>query len=135
MKAQIRAGTFRTSPVEAPKPAVTVETLAPIYLEHHVKLRGLKSRRNIVQHLDAFARAFPQPLSEITTLDVEQFALRLSKQGRAVATVNRYLARLRHIFNWAIGREYVDKTPFKRGTHSLIRLERENNRRQRRLVA
>jgi integrase len=135
MKAQVRAGTFRTSRTDQPRPVLTIETLAPIYLENHVKLHGPKSRRNIVQHLETFARAFPQPLSEIFTLDVEQFALSLRQRGNAVGTVNRYLARLRHIFNWAIGREYLDRTPFKRGSHSLIKLERENNRRQRRLSA
>jgi integrase len=93
----------------------------------------LRSVRNIAQHLETFKHEFPQPLSSITTADVEQFVLRLKGQGRSVGTVNRYLARLRHIFNWAIGREYVDHTPFKRGTHALIKLERENNRRHRRL--
>ncbi len=29
------------------------------------------------------------------------------------------------MFNWAVGREYLVQTPFRRGTEVLIRLERE----------
>ncbi len=133
LKAQIRAGTFRVPSADKAKPPATFASLAPIYLENHVRLRGLRSDRNIAQHLAAFQEAFPQPLAAITTSDIEQYALRLKREGRTVATVNRYLARLRHVFNWAIGHDYLERTPFKRGTLSLIRLERENNRRQRRL--
>src|ERR1051326_1336638 len=37
------------------------------------------------------------------------------------------------MFNWAVGREHLDKTPFRRGNHALIKFERENNRRIRRV--
>ena len=40
---------------------------------------------------------------------------------------------LRHMFNWAVGREYLDRTPFRRGTEVLIRLELEDNVRRRRI--
>jgi hypothetical protein len=35
--------------------------------------------------------------------------------------------------NWAVGREYLDRTPFRRGTEVLIRLELEDNKRRRRV--
>ena len=37
--------------------------------------------------------------------------------------------------NPALGREYVAQTPFRRGTLALIKFERENNRRIRRVTA
>src|SRR3989449_11073375 len=40
---------------------------------------------------------------------------------------------LGHMLNWAVGREYLDRTPFRRGTEVLIRMEREDNRRRRRI--
>jgi integrase len=40
---------------------------------------------------------------------------------------------MRHMMNWAVGREYLDKTPFRRGTETLIRKLREDNRRRRRI--
>lgn len=38
------------------------------------------------------------------------------------------------MLNWAIEREYLDRTPFRRGAQAVIRLERENNRRSCRLT-
>jgi hypothetical protein len=37
------------------------------------------------------------------------------------------------MMNWAVGREYLDLTPFRRGTETLIRRLREDNQRRRRL--
>ena len=37
------------------------------------------------------------------------------------------------MLNWAVGREYIDRTPFRRGTETLIRKLREDNRRRRRV--
>ncbi|HMF98187.1 MAG TPA: hypothetical protein VKE96_27990 [Vicinamibacterales bacterium] len=37
------------------------------------------------------------------------------------------------MMNWAVGREYLDRTPFRRGTETLIRKQHEDNRRRRRL--
>ena len=36
--------------------------------------------------------------------------------------INRYLARLRHVFSWAIEEGYVETTPFKRGEKTIIKL-------------
>jgi integrase len=40
---------------------------------------------------------------------------------------------MRHMMNWAVGREYLDRTPFRRGTETLIRKLREDNQRRRRI--
>ena len=37
------------------------------------------------------------------------------------------------MLNWAVGREYLDRTPFRRGTETLIRKLQEDNRRRRRV--
>ena len=37
------------------------------------------------------------------------------------------------MLNWAVGREYLDRTPFRRGTEVLIRMELEDNKRRRRI--
>ncbi|MCA1559698.1 MAG: tyrosine-type recombinase/integrase [Acidobacteria bacterium] len=49
------------------------------------------------------------------------------------ASINRTLGLLRHMLNWAVGRDYVDRTPFRRGTEVLIRMELEDNKRRRRI--
>jgi len=37
------------------------------------------------------------------------------------------------MFNWAVGREYLDRTPFKRGSATLIKKLHEDNKRRRRI--
>ena len=70
-----------------------------------------------------------KPLREIRTADIEDFvaslkipALLASHQKtarvRRPATINRYLSLLKHMFNWAVGREYLERTPFRRGTRT-----------------
>jgi integrase len=41
---------------------------------------------------------------------------------------------LRHILNWAVAREYLERTPFRRGGEVLIRLLKEDNQRKRRIT-
>ena len=81
-------------------------------------------------------------ITKIRTADIEDFVADLKKprtvNGKdartlAPASINRTLGLLRHMLNWAVGREYLDRTPFRRGTEVLIRLEREDNRRCRRV--
>jgi integrase len=55
-------------------------------------------------------------------------ALRLSAKSRSGAKggevgINRLLARLRHVYSWAIEEGYVDETPFKRAGKAIVRLE------------
>jgi hypothetical protein len=42
-------------------------------------------------------------------------------EGRRLtpASINRTLGLFRHMLNWAAGREYLDRTPFRRGTEVL----------------
>jgi hypothetical protein len=70
---------------------------------------------------------------EIRTADVADFIADLKKprvvnglEGRKLtpASINRTTGLLRHMLNWAVGREFLDRTPFRRGTEVLIRLER-----------
>ena len=81
---------------------------------------------------------------EIRTADVEDFIADLRKRrivhGQsetrplANASINRSIQLLQHMLNWAVGREYLDRTPFRPGTETLIRKLREDNRRHRRLT-
>jgi integrase len=49
------------------------------------------------------------------------------KKTRKKSTLNRYKARLRHMFNWAIGEEYIEKSPFGFGEHVKIKLDSEDD--------
>ena len=83
-----------------------------------------------------------RPVAEIKTADIDDFVADLKRprvvnglEGRRLtpASINRTLGLLRHMLNWAVGREYLDRTPFRRGTEVLIRMELEDNKRRRRI--
>jgi integrase len=81
------------------------------------------------------------PIAEIKMPDIDDFIAEL-KQPRVIngldgrrltpAPINRTLGLVHHMLNWAVGREYLDRTPFRRGTEVLIRMELEDNKRRRR---
>ena len=81
-------------------------------------------------------------LEDVKTADIEDFIADL-KLPRVVnrqpnrtlspASINRTFELLRHMMNWAIGREYLERSPFRRGTETLILKQHEDNQRRRRL--
>src|ERR1700687_4196449 len=84
------------------------------------------------------------PVADITTDTIERFrevrSVRLFVRRRGqnveriangVIAANRHLAFLRGVFNWAIRVGYLERTPFKRGTETVVKLARELRRRRR----
>ncbi len=145
LRKAVRAGTYDTRGIEPPRVGapLTFRQLAEIYRERHVEARKLALAKTIDYRLKPLLRAFgDRTLTEIRTADVEDFIADLKKprmvnglpdRTLAAASVNRSLELLRHMLNWAVGREYLNKTPFRRGTEPLIRKEREDNKRRRRV--
>ena len=93
---------------------------------------------SLKQRLGKIARRFGE--LAMTDLEkpgpIEDFKADLIEDGRANATVNRYLAQLRHMTNWAIGRGYMKKSPFyhKLKNPSGVKLLKGENQRKRRLA-
>jgi integrase len=72
-----------------------------------------------------------RPIDEITTDDIEAFRdWRKSKKLSAVA-INQDPRLLRKMFNWALRKGYLTRTPFKIGSEPAIALEREIPRNKR----
>ncbi len=141
----VRNGTFSAEGVVEPDTPLTFAKFASIYVERYVKAKGLASADTIEYRMAPILEHFGgKLLAEIRTADVEDFIAKLKQPTllakhqhaprlRRPATINRYLSLLRHMFNWAIGREYLERSPFRRGTQALIRQEPEDNRRHRRV--
>jgi integrase len=68
-------------------------------------------------------------VSDVTTDTIEQF--RAARREAGIVATNRNLALLRACFNWAIRVGYIERTPFKRGTETVVKLSRELPRRRR----
>ena len=108
----------------------TISDLLKLYRARYVDVEPLKSRSTMISQLNVLAaelgelpaRALERPEA------IEDFKARYA--NRAVATTNRYLARLRHISNWAIGRELLAATAFhRRGVRIVAKNERHRERR------
>ena len=113
-----------------PATPLTFAVFAKIYIERHVEAKKLAGARSIRYRLRPLMERFGERLlSSITTADVEDWIADLRKprllHGRvhilADASVNRQIETIRHMLNWAVGREYLEKTPFRRGTETLIK--------------
>src|SRR5262249_46635694 len=117
---------------------------AEIYNERHVQAKQLAVARTIEYRLRPLIERFgDRPLKEIKTADIEDFIADLRKprtvnrqpnRRLAAATINRNIEMLRHMMNWAVGREYLDRTPFRRGNQMLIRKLAVDNTRRRRVT-
>jgi integrase len=122
---------------------LTFQQFAEIYKERHVFAKKLAIGKTIDYRLRPILEHFgDRLLPEIKTADVEDFIADLRKPRIAArrkprtlkpASINRTIEILRHMMNWAVGREYIDRTPFRRGTETLVRKLREDNQRRRRI--
>jgi len=145
MRDAVRAGTFAKKEAEPLEERLTFNRFADLYIERYVKASHLASAGTIDYRMSLLRKHLGRKLlTDIKTADIEDFVARLkepcrlaavqkSLRVRTPATINRYLSLLRHMFNWAVGREYLDRTPFRRGTQTLVRQELEDNRRHRRV--
>ena len=50
--------------------------------------------------------------------------MRTLRRVRGIVGTNRLLEQLRHLFSWAIGEGYIERTPFKRGGVTVVKLEK-----------
>jgi integrase len=114
----------------------TFDAFANLYLERYVAVKDLRSVSTIEYRLRLLRSRFgSRRIADIRTGDIEDLRMDLRAAGKKPATINRYLALLRAMLNWAVLRGDLDQTPFRRGSQAVIKLERENNRRRRRLSA
>ena len=111
---------------------MTFATLVPLYVERYCEPQGInmdsdQSRLDILKaqfgHLPLSALERPGP--------VEDFRADLLARGLKPATINRYLARLRAMLNWAIGRELMTRNPISGRTG--LRMLHEGSHRVRRV--
>ena len=130
MREAVRKGTFakeRATPT-------TFSAFADLYVARYVAARALRSVDTIEHRLTLLRRRFgSRRIGDIRMGDIEDLRMDLRAAGKKPGTINRYLALLRAMLNWAVLRGDLEQTPFRRGSQAVIKLERENNRRSRRL--
>ncbi len=143
MKDAARAGRLSKRDDRRPEGPLTFAQFAKLYADKHARAKNLALAEAIDYRLKPLIAFFGhRRLMDIKTADIEDFIAELRKPrrvngepGRTLkpASVNRSVELLRHMLNWAVAREILDKTPFRRGSATLIRPLLEDNRRRRRL--
>ena len=110
--------------------AIPFGEIAGMYLEEHSKVnKPQRSYQEDSYMMKNFKEEFKdKPLREITSLDVERLKAKMA-QRVAVATVNRRLTLLKHLFTKAMEWDYVDSNPVKK-----VKFFKENNARVRYLT-
>lgn len=94
---------------------MTVAKFLDLYDTKYVDVEPLKSRASIKSRLRALkALLGAQPLKTLETPGPVD-DLKRAYSGRKQATMNRVLGELRHVVNWGIAREMLEKTPFRPG--------------------
>lgn len=144
VRAALQAGRNGKDPGQAGQ-ALTFRAFADLYVKGYVKLNALKSEDTITYRMEILKDHFgDRPLADIRTADIEDFLADLktpaklgpkqkTERARRPATINRYRSQLVQMFNWAVSRDYLERTPFQKGTKTLIPTMREDNKRDRRL--
>ena len=118
LTAAIRDGTFDERGLDPPpdNSPMTFGKFAEVYKQRHVLAKGLALSSTIDYRLKPLIERFGnRPIAEIKTADIDDFVADLKRprvvnglEGRRLtpASINRTLGLLRHMVNWAIGREY-----------------------------
>jgi integrase len=133
---EIGSGKDPRQPVVA-VPTTTVADFVKDYIKYHCEAQKL-NMDSLGQRLSKLSERFGH--LSMTDLEqpgpIESFKMDLMTAGLANATVNRYLAQLRHMTNWAIGRGQMRKSPFYNKLTNVagVRLLKGENQRSRRLV-
>lgn len=140
LRIAIKAGKFGQP---APRQDMTLRQLADTYIERYVSVErkdtaadfccGLNVICNTVLPLPTGGRApfGDWRLTDIVTDSVMRYAEARRAAGAGVGGTNRSLSRLRALLNWALKAGYLDQTPFKRSSVTVVKLSRETPRSRR----
>ena len=141
VRGEIRTGTFvdPDAPVVTPAPTEVETRLTfgdvcdryrTVYVDRYLRPR---TAEQAAYHLAILRRVeIPAPGATTIRLETKPFdailkadveAVREARRPLGIVGCNRLLARLRHLFNWAIGEGYVDRSPFKRESVTVVKLE------------
>ena len=126
----------RRPPIRGRSGELTVAEFLGEYRRRHCEAEKLNMDA-LGSKLNVLERRFGSfPLTDLEKPGpIEDFKTDLIEADKANSTVNRYLAQLKHMIGWAIGRELMKKSPFYHKTlnPSGIRLLKGENSRSRRV--
>ena len=119
----LHAGQGRSAALEA---GLTLKALCNLYLDYQNKQLAAGEIKyahfyDLQRYLGAFLQqAGPNRLvSDIRTVDIQQFRAKLIADGLAPNTINPRLQAVKAVFNWALDNEVIDRGPNLRAVKGL----------------
>lgn len=92
---------------------IKFKTLCDLYRKHaYINLKDIKHVKSRVNHIENFFKPNTN-IKFITKSKIEQYKASLLNEGKAPATVNRYLSMLHKIFTLGIDNELLEVNPFR----------------------
>jgi integrase len=130
----------------APRTELTLRQLVDVYLERYVRVKRAATERSFKYELGRPCRTvLPRPtggsaplgdwrLTDIVTDTIERLRQVLRQEGSGLVAINRYLSAMRALCNWAVRVGYMPETPFRRGSQTVVSIEKKDEpKRSRRL--
>ncbi len=97
---------------------LSLKTLCNLYLDHQesraaigeIKVRHLNDQTSILRNFVKFIGS-NRFVSDISTIDLQNYRRKLIKMGKAAHTINNVIATVKAMYNWAMDNEVIDSIP------------------------
>jgi len=110
----------------------SIKDLCNLYLDHQesraligeITLRHLHDQ---ISRLRNFAKFIGpnQLVSEISTIDVQNYRRKLIKSGKSPNTINNHIAAVKSMYNWAVNNEILDRAPNMKAIKKITKKKEE----------
>ena len=97
---------------------LSLKTLCNLYLDHQesraqvgeIRLRHLHDQVLLLRHFARFVGP-NRSLSQLSTIDLQNYRRKLIKDGKSPNTINNRLSAVKSMFNWALDNEVIETAP------------------------
>lgn len=117
---------------KSPKPrsssdVLSIKTLCNLYLDHQesratigeIKLRQVSDQISLLRDFVRFVGS-NRPVSNISTIEVQNYRKKLIKAGKSPNTINNRMAAVKAMYNWALDNEVIDSSPKLRAVKKIM---------------
>jgi len=111
---------------------LSIKTLCNLYLDHQesrsiigeIKYRRLYDQTSLLKDFVKFIGP-NRVVSDISTVDLQNYRKKLIKSGKAPETINNRIATVKALYNWAVDNEIIDHSPRLRAVKKIKQTRRE----------
>ena len=110
---------------------ITLKMLCNLYLDHQesrvasgeIRLRQYHDQTRLLRSFVRYVRP-NRPVSDISTMDLQNYRAKLIKTGKAAATVNNHISAIKAMYHWAEENEVISSAP---NLKAMKKISRQNS--------